>query len=218
MSRNPKVYMLNASTLPSFDDIDGEDTPTQTDREYMVEFTRAFAAAQQSPSWGYVLDYLRVLGELGIHAHNMGLDMFQRCVQAAEAKMEEAVKDRPPPPEPNTKGHDSVVYYMKLGDLVKIGISKRIAQRVMAFNPQRVLAVEPGSHALETVRHHQFTELHEHGEWFRYEQPLKEHIRQLPERFKQGTGIEMNDWLAEHLQVRYLKKVVPFGLEEEEQA
>lgn len=210
MTRIPNVWIPNKVTLPSIKEEE------ETDRDRMVAFTRAYAEAQESPSWAFVLDYLRTLSEIGIEASTMGLDMFQRCVAAAESKWAEASAEPPPRTSPNTKPHESIVYYMKLGNLVKIGISRRLAQRAMTFNPQRILAVEPGSHALEKVRHRQFVDLHEQGEWFRYEQKLKDHIRQIPTRFKQGTGIEMNDWLAEHLKIRYSDRVVPFGIEGEE--
>jgi hypothetical protein len=210
MTRIPNVYIPNKATLPSIE----TDEKPETDRDRMVAFTKAFAEAQQSPAWGLVLDYMRVLGDLGINADNMGIEMLQRCVEAAEAKLQQVNKDRPPAPEPDAKQHDAVVYYMKLGNLVKIGTSRRIAQRVIAFNPERVLAVEPGAHGLETVRHHQFASLREQGEWFRYEQPIRDHISQIPARFKLGTGVEMSDWLGEHLKLCYSKRVIPYGLEQ----
>jgi hypothetical protein len=73
-----------------------------------------------------------------------------------------------------------VVYYMRLGDRVKIGRSTNLASRIATFNPEELLAVEPGGATLESSRHKQFAELRTRGEWFRYESPLTEWIASLP--------------------------------------
>lgn len=65
-----------------------------------------------------------------------------------------------------------VVYYMRLGDLVKIGYTSNLENRVAAINPEEVLATEPGGRLLEAQRHKEYAGLRVHGEWFEYRAPL----------------------------------------------
>lgn len=73
----------------------------------------------------------------------------------------------------------SVVYYMRVGNRVKIGYTVNLKGRVLALSPEAVLATEPGSYAVESARHEQFRHLRTHNEWFRLEEPLVAHIRKL---------------------------------------
>lgn len=76
---------------------------------------------------------------------------------------------------------DSVVYYMRLGNRVKIGVTSNLARRLEAVRPEELLATEPGDRAIEQARHRQFADLRTHGEWFRLETPLAEFIEALRE-------------------------------------
>lgn len=73
------------------------------------------------------------------------------------------------------------VYYLGIGQLVKIGYSADVRRRMTAYPPgSELLAVEPGSLALETSRHRAFAgSLVEGREWFRRDAPLQEHIDQV---------------------------------------
>lgn len=66
----------------------------------------------------------------------------------------------------NTVAHR--VYYIRCGDLVKIGTTRHLAARMHAYPPDaELLAVERGGEALEISRHHQFGHLLAHRkEWF----------------------------------------------------
>jgi hypothetical protein len=77
-----------------------------------------------------------------------------------------------------------VVYYARMGNRIKIGTSTNVARRMKTINPEELMAVEPGGHALEHCRHIQFEHLRTHGEWFRHEADLAGHITALkdPER------------------------------------
>jgi hypothetical protein len=77
-----------------------------------------------------------------------------------------------------------VVYYARMGNRIKIGTSANVARRMKEINPEELMAVEPGGHALEHCRHIQFEHLHTHSEWFRHEADLASHIAALkdPER------------------------------------
>lgn len=74
----------------------------------------------------------------------------------------------------------SVVYYARLGNRVKIGYTTNLANRMQNIQPEELLATERGGEALESRRHAQFDRLRVSGEWFRYEQPLIDHIAGLP--------------------------------------
>lgn len=76
----------------------------------------------------------------------------------------------------------SVVYYMRIGNRVKIGYTANLRQRLNAINPEELLATEQGGPKREAERHQQFAHLRVHGEWFRYEGALVEHVSGLPRR------------------------------------
>jgi hypothetical protein len=75
----------------------------------------------------------------------------------------------------------SVVYYARLGNRVKIGYTTDLTKRMSVIQPEEILATERGGPKLESQRHAQFAELRVVGEWFRYEQPLIDHIAAFPE-------------------------------------
>lgn len=77
-----------------------------------------------------------------------------------------------------------VVYYVQVGDLIKIGSTTRLADRLKDYPPnRRLLATEDGDCELETRRHGQFRELLMVGrEWFRPGQELVDHINELRRR------------------------------------
>ncbi len=78
------------------------------------------------------------------------------------------------PPAPG-----EVVYYMRIGNRVKIGWSTNLPGRLATINPEELLAVEPGGLAVERQRHRQFAHLRTHGEWFQLTEALTEHIGSL---------------------------------------
>lgn len=72
-----------------------------------------------------------------------------------------------------------VVYYMRIGNRVKIGWSTNLPSRLASINPEELMATEPGDRRLESLRHREFGPLRTHGEWFRLEGRLVEHIDRL---------------------------------------
>lgn len=73
----------------------------------------------------------------------------------------------------------SIVYYMRIGDRVKIGTTTNLKRRRAEINPEELLATEPGWYDREEQRHLQFAHLRTHGEWFRLEGELQDHIDEL---------------------------------------
>jgi hypothetical protein len=74
-----------------------------------------------------------------------------------------------------------IVYYLRRGDLLKIGTTAKYHARMRALRPDEVLAVEPGSYALEHERHRQFSSCRwaAGSEYFHMGDELIAHVRQL---------------------------------------
>jgi hypothetical protein len=96
------------------------------------------------------------------------------CSLAAERlEAERAAEPRPEPP--------SVVYYVRSGDLIKIGTTVNIRQRIQSFSMPwlELLATEPGDIRLERQRHREYAPLREKGEWFLAAPALLAHIARV---------------------------------------
>jgi hypothetical protein len=80
----------------------------------------------------------------------------------------------------NTRQHK--VYYVRVGDLIKVGTTSQLDKRMHAYPPDSVLlAVEPGGEEVEGRRHRQFRHLLAHRkEWFHPGADLLAHIAALP--------------------------------------
>jgi hypothetical protein len=74
-----------------------------------------------------------------------------------------------------------LVYYLQVGDQIKIGFSGDIRRRMRAYPPgSKLLAVEPGTKKLERQRHGEFYEWLVAGrEWFEPSAELIQHTRDL---------------------------------------
>lgn len=70
------------------------------------------------------------------------------------------------------------VYYLQVGERIKIGYSTDVKKRMRAYPPgSKLLAVEGGSPQLEAQRHREFAgSLVDGREWFRPDEILLEHI------------------------------------------
>lgn len=81
-----------------------------------------------------------------------------------------------PNPPMIVDGSPSVVYYLRHGDMVKIGTTRSLAGRLKSLRYDELLAVEPGSFKQEKFRHEQFATIRADGEWFRRCAELDGHI------------------------------------------
>jgi hypothetical protein len=81
----------------------------------------------------------------------------------------------------NTKRHR--VYYVRVGDLIKIGMTTNLKQRLSAYPPgSQLLAAELGGQAREAQRHREFSHLlASRKEWFHPGPDLMAHIDALSE-------------------------------------
>lgn len=73
----------------------------------------------------------------------------------------------------------AIVYYIRRGNLIKIGTTTEPAQRFTELLPDEILAFEPGGYADEACRHRQFTHLRRRGEYFESAPELLLHIQQI---------------------------------------
>jgi HNH endonuclease len=82
------------------------------------------------------------------------------------------------------KPHAPLVYYIRRGDLIKIGTSAQLRCRLSQQVYDELLAVEPGSYDLEDERHRQFAAVQVpkrpgQNEWFRAAEALLTHTDAL---------------------------------------
>lgn len=77
---------------------------------------------------------------------------------------------------------NSVVYYVRFSDRIKIGFSRNLGQRLTSIPHDELLTVEPGARAVEARRHRQFAEHRIIGEWFASAPALLEHVESLKAR------------------------------------
>ena len=69
--------------------------------------------------------------------------------------------------------HCDVVYYVRVGEHVKIGTTTNLPARLKSYGPSEFLACEPGGLTVERRRHRQFAaDLAAGREWFRPSPPL----------------------------------------------
>ena len=78
----------------------------------------------------------------------------------------------------------SVVYFVRAGDFIKIGFSKKWRGRLSHLQtgsplPLELLHAEPGDVAKEQALHRHFKHLHSQGEWFRAAADLLNYIEKL---------------------------------------
>ncbi len=135
-------------------------------------------AAMQLARFGFDphdADIARRAVEVGRRDYDRDPDVVEkRRIQELERRQEERRLA-----DPWAIGEGEVVYYMRIGDRVKIGWSTNLPKRLGVINPEELMVTEPGNRLLERARHDQFAELRTHGEWFRLEDRLTSHIEEL---------------------------------------
>lgn len=122
---------------------------------------QAFAAIDNMRRWG--VDVTPQIARRCLLSHMY--DSSQTAKAIAQQKQRLLAHQHPP-----------IVYYMRLANLAKIGFTTNLTARLAAINPEEVMTTEPGGRDREQERHRQFENLRAHGEWFRLETPLTDHI------------------------------------------
>lgn len=151
------------------------------------------------------------------NAQDLGLDIrdpevLRRCINAGKLEWNDYQQQLR---EDNARWeayrHEPIVYYVRLADLVKIGTTQRIDNRMSAVSPQQIMGIERGSYFEEAKRHRDFKHLNTHGEWFRIEPDLETHINGLRSSFEKSAGATVGEWLKKHLSdPQYRKMVAPW--------
>jgi hypothetical protein len=75
------------------------------------------------------------------------------------------------------------VYYIRIGDRIKIGTTGNFKERMGDLMPDEILAAEPGDRKLEGMRHKQFAHLRIRGERFASGEDLMSHITMVREMY-----------------------------------
>jgi len=96
------------------------------------------------------------------------------------------------PPVHLIEGRASAVYYIRFENRVKIGTSRDLPARLGALPHDEILAIEPGGHSMEHLRHLQFSHLRTNGEWFLVDPELRRHIIGVRAKF----GSPLAAWKA----------------------
>jgi len=101
--------------------------------------------------------------------------------ERAAAAMMALCARRQQPGVPTFDASTAVVYYVQIGEHIKIGCSTNVKARLSSYPPnRRLLATEPGYEHEEAQRLSQFAEYRDMGrEWFRPGLRLVEHINML---------------------------------------
>ncbi len=80
-------------------------------------------------------------------------------------------------PPQNQSGE--TVYYLRLGNRIKIGWTRNLSAKMKAIPHEQLLALEPGGLSVEAQRHQQFEEFKIVGEWFRSCPVIMRHVASL---------------------------------------
>lgn len=107
--------------------------------------------------------------------HRMEATLNQRATRVADRSRRERAT------EPGT------IYYLRVGDLIKIGFTADIDQRMKHYPPNtELLAQHPGTRQTERRMHHKFLHHRASGrEWFTPSDDITQHIEEVKARYKQ---------------------------------
>jgi MerR family regulatory protein len=134
------------------------------------------------PAWPSIAGVLREMTDAGVEIGEAALVIAAKVGthRFATATVKAHPGRRPASHQATLSGtSDSIVYYIRRGDLIKIGTTADPVTRPGRLMPDKILAFEPGDADQETLRHRQFDHLRCHGEYFRSAPELSDHIRQL---------------------------------------
>jgi len=197
VAKSKPVRTLVASFAPKLDGSDDEALPTPDEIELEI-LTREW---RSSPAQRLIFDWTVRAADLGFSPDDP--DILRRCIKAGVKEFEsmEAMGERVATyralrsERRAAVGHAPVVYYMRIGNLVKIGTSRSIGARFAALNAEGIMAVEPGTADLEAERHALFADLHSHLEYFHLADPLAVHIVDVRVRFEAEMDMTTEEWL-----------------------
>lgn len=134
--------------------------------EHLKAYQQYLEAIEEGERWG---ELMKDAWEDSRHARTRGLASrlpWESDYLAARRKLYE---------------QQSVVYYVRIRDLIKIGVTTNMKARMLQVMPDEILATEPGGTDLERQRQAQFAHLKVRGERFEQGEDLIAHIAQVRE-------------------------------------
>jgi hypothetical protein len=105
----------------------------------------------------------------------------------AQAKHREDIRNM----RENMRTEPGTIYYLQVEDKVKIGFTRDLHMRLMAYPPMaRLLATHPGTFQVEADLHKKFaSHLAGRKEWFALSDELAAHVEQVRKDFKQDERV-----------------------------
>jgi hypothetical protein len=112
-------------------------------------------------------------------------DIYYACRNRERRTPPEAATPPPAIKRPTQPTVSEYVYYLIFADRVKIGYSSNLKLRLTQLPYDEVLAVEPGGHDLEQLRHTQFAvaRIYTNREWFVFTDELRSHCAMLVQHY-----------------------------------
>lgn len=154
----------------------------EEDRETKIATAGGYEIHPRDPAIGFYRQASEIMKSFGFDPHDE--DIARRIIEWGREQyllnrqgISEQHRNRFAMMNPDPE--HAVVYYMRVGDRVKIGWTTNIRKRLATLVPEELLATERGGFSVEKDRHRQFDTLHTVGEWFRYEGALVDHINRL---------------------------------------
>lgn len=146
-------------------------------------------AVRESAEYGLPLcgDHLNKL-KLYMHAAQVGRQYAEQQIAEGSAIRNAQRQTDAEKIEQARADGNAVVYYMRIGDVIKIGTTTNLKNRMTALMPDELLATEPGHRELETMRHRQFAHLKVRGERFRPGEDLLSHIDMIRRHYGSPPG------------------------------
>jgi hypothetical protein len=131
------------------------------------------------PAWPGTAAVLREMADAGVEIDRAALTIATKLGAHRLASLDaaKAPSRRPTYDLAALASAKSIVYYIRRGEVIKIGTTSVPVMRFTALLPDEILAFEPGTVREETCRHRQFAHLRCQGEHFRPAPELLAHIR-----------------------------------------
>lgn len=181
--RAEKVFKFKVDPLdPLFTEID----------ERLPGPLRDFLAAGEHPAMEFVIEGFALAAQAGLDVLNpeTAAELIQAGLRRC-AEDNQRMKDNPGywPAYWHTKVAEAelrhergcLVYFMRLGNRVKIGYTSKLKDRLSAIRPEELMATERGGRRRERELHQRFDSYRVSGEWFSLEGEVADYISTLQE-------------------------------------
>lgn len=131
------------------------------------------------PGFGYAMHHVTQMQKFGATVPPRTVGLLINHYLEAEMRKEIRVREQLDLIEHTD---ESVVYFIRFSDRVKIGTTTNLKSRLEAIPHDEVIAVISGSYATETAIHNRFAHLRVQGEWFRATDELLDWVKRRTEQ------------------------------------